>query len=312
MPPTGTSDVADPSPEREYADLHSTTTEEEDDSSDSSSSSSSSSGDAGQPRYQPPPPKQQHLDGEGEEEEEEDECDEEEERGGSARQADPARNRDDDEFDAKERQARVVLESIACKDEDVEMRMAEYVEVLKDYRMACQSRSMYKEAHLVQQVLRNLRLEEETRHVRGLTEQQMDERRMLEEAHRDEFRAFHRTWNEKIDLFEEQQLEQEIRLLERQNDELEQFHEEMRDFNPRVLRYSRDLIHTRNKQQALARQKNYVRAQEEKRKADEMEMNDLERFQGTRATMYERREYALRRRHQQELLALRMKVESRL
>lgn len=222
--------------------------------------------------------------------------------------ADP---QEDPEFDVIERRARAALESIAIRETDVELHMPEYLEVLRDYRHACQARSLYNEANLVQQVLRNLRLEEESRHVRGLTEQQMDERRVLEDAHRDEFRRFHHVWNIKIDAFEEEQLEQEIALLERQNEELVAFHEEMREFNPRVLRYSRKLLHARAKQHTLARQKDYVNAQMEKEKADAIEVADMERFEETRSAMYERREYALRHRHQQELLALRMKVESR-
>lgn len=219
---------------------------------------------------------------------------------------------EEDRFNEIEKKARVALESIAVCDDDVESNMAYYVSTLKDYRLACEQRQMYKEAHLVLQVLRNLRLEEETRHVHGLTDMQMEARRVLEDAHRNEFREFHRLWNAKIDEFEEAQLEMEITLLERQNDELLKFHEEMRGFDPRgVPRFSRSLLATRQKQQALARQKSYVAAQEEKHRGDAIELVDIEKFENTRAQMYERREYALRYHHQQELFALRLRVESR-
>lgn len=217
----------------------------------------------------------------------------------------------DEEFDAVERRARVALESIATRDEDVEPNMGDHVEVLQAYRAACQVRAMYREAYLVQQVLRNLRLEEESRHVRGITEQQMEERRLLEEAHREEFREFHHSWNARIDAFEEEQVEAEIALLERQNEELIRFHEDMRDFQPRLIKYSRSLIASRQRQQTLARQKDYVGAQAQKVQADAIEVADMECFESARLDLFERREYALRHRHQQELLALRTKVESR-
>lgn len=217
----------------------------------------------------------------------------------------------DEAFDEVERRARMALESIATREEDVEPRMGEYVDVLQSYRAACQERAMYREAYLVQQVLRNLRLEEESRHVRGITEQQMEERRVLEEAHREEFRAFHHSWNARIDAFEEEQLEAEISLLERQNNELIQFQEDMRDYEPRLPKYSRSLLESRSKQQTLARQRDYVGAQSQKEKADAIEMADMERYEGARMEAFERREHALRHRHQQELLALRTKVESR-
>ncbi|KAK7200510.1 hypothetical protein NESM_000106400 [Novymonas esmeraldas] len=217
----------------------------------------------------------------------------------------------DEVFDAVERRARVALESIATRDEEMEPNMGDHVEVLQSYRTACQARAMYREAYLVQQVLRNLRLEEESRHVRGITEQQMEERRLLEEAHREEFREFHHSWNARIDAFEEEQLEAELALLERQNDELIRFEEEMRDFQPRLLKYSRSLLESRLRQQTLARQRDYVGAQAQKVQADAIEVADMERFETARMGLFERREYAMRHRHQQELYALRTKVESR-
>eukprot|EP00796_Vickermania_ingenoplastis_P010967 gene10967-7612_t len=217
----------------------------------------------------------------------------------------------DPEFERIERQAREALESIAMKDEDVMIRLPEYLEMLRAYRRECSRRSMYKEAHLVQQVLRNLRLEEEARHIRGLTDHQMTERMRMEDVHREEFRAFHAKWNERIDHFEEAQLEEEIGVLERQNDELLAFHEEMREYNPRVLRFSKALVHSRLKQHTLARQRNYARALLVKEEADDIECSDIERFESTRDTMYGRRERELRRRHQLELAGLKNKVQSR-
>ncbi|KPA81475.1 hypothetical protein ABB37_03832 [Leptomonas pyrrhocoris] len=217
----------------------------------------------------------------------------------------------DEAFDEVERRARVALENISAGEGSIESRLGEYVDVLQSYRSACQERAMYHEAFLVQQVLRNLRLNEESRHVRGITEQQMEERRVLEEAHREEFREFHHSWNARIDAFEEEQLEAEISLLERQNNELIQFQEDMRDYQPRLLKYSRSLLESRAKQKVLARQRDYIGAQTQKEKADAIEIADMERYEGARQESFERREHALRHRHQQELLALRTKVESR-
>ncbi|KPI88437.1 hypothetical protein ABL78_2450 [Leptomonas seymouri] len=217
----------------------------------------------------------------------------------------------DEAFDEVERRARIALESIAIRDEGAKFQVGDYVDVLQSYRTACQERAMYREAYLVQQVLRNLRLEVETRHVRGITEQQMEERRMLEEAHREEFREFHHSWNARIDAFEEEQLEAEISLLERQNNELIRFQEEMRDYQPRLIKYSRSLLESRSKQQVLARQRDYKGAQSQKEKADAIEIADMERYEEARMGAFGRREHALRQRHKQELLALRTKVESR-
>lgn len=233
------------------------------------------------------------------------------ERGHLVRTGEMTREERDVEFESIERTARIALEAVAMHDDDVEKNGADYLATLKVYRTACKERAMYREASLVNQVMRSLRIEEESRHVRGLTQMQMGERLLLEDDHRDDFRAFHHSWNEKIDAFEELLLAQEIALVERQNEELSTFQEEMRNFNPRVLRYSRDLMNSRSRQHNLAKMKEFSGALLEKEKGDEIEFKDLERFQGTRSAMYERREYALRRQHQQELHALRMKAESK-
>lgn len=221
------------------------------------------------------------------------------------------RERQDSHFEEAERRAREALETIAMKDDDVMVRLPELLKTLRLYRRECSRRSMYREAHLVQQVLRNLRLEEEARHIRGLTDHQMTERFKMEEAHRQEFRAFHTKWNSRIDHFEEAQLEEEIGVLEKQNDELMAFHEEMRSYNPRVIRFSRSLVHSRLKQHTLARQRRYAQALEEKENGDEIEQSDIEKFESTKDTLYGRKERALRRSHQQILSAMRNRVQSR-
>jgi hypothetical protein len=98
-----------------------------------------------------------------------------------------------------DRMARRVLEEIATSGTGADVQLDEYIHVLSAYRLSCERRENYREAELVQHVLKHLRLEEETRHVRGLTEQQNLERKGLEEAHMLEFANFNRVWNERID-----------------------------------------------------------------------------------------------------------------
>lgn len=210
-----------------------------------------------------------------------------------------------------ERASREALEAIAIKDPEARKNMADLTTVLRQYRRECASRAMYKEAHLVHQVLRSLRFEEEAQHIRGLTEHQMAERRRMEEIHREEFRAFHGRWNKRIDRFEEEQLEEEIRIVEQQNEELVAFHHEMQAFKPHLTRYSSGLVHSRLKEHTLARQQYYAKAYEVKEEGDVIEARDLERYEQTKGTMYGRRDRALRHRHQQALIALRNRVESR-
>ena len=98
--------------------------------------------------------------------------------------------------------ARRVLEEIATMGTVADVPLDEYIRILAEYRRCCERRGNYKEAELVQHVLKQLRLEEENRHVSALAQQQASERQGLEEAHMLEFQNFNRIWNEKIDNFE--------------------------------------------------------------------------------------------------------------
>lgn len=219
--------------------------------------------------------------------------------------------RQDEEFAAVEERARAALKDLAATGDFGEAGSAKHMRVLQEYRQACHERARYVEADLAQQVLRHMRLDEETRHVRGLTVQQLQERHALVTAHSEEFNEFNRAWNEKIDEFEEQQLKLETELLERQNAELQSFYEEINEMNPRVAKCSRKLLDARAVEHILATQREYVRAQKVKVKADRLEAQDTERFFQAKVGMFERREELLRQKHEQEKNVLITKIERR-
>lgn len=205
--------------------------------------------------------------------------------------------------------ARRVLEDIATVGTGADVQLDEYIHVLAEYRQACEDRENYKEAELVQHVLKHLRLEEETRHIRGLTHQQETERRGLEEAHMLEFANFNKIWNEMIDAFEEQQLEEESSMLERHSQELTAFHAEMTSAQHSRVKYSKDLLNLRTIQQTLAQMRNYADAQKVKLKGDKIEALEFERISREKAELYARKETQILSRHRQELAAMRRRMD---
>jgi hypothetical protein len=209
-----------------------------------------------------------------------------------------------------DRMARRVLEEIATSGTGADVQLDEYIHVLSAYRLSCERRENYREAELVQHVLKHLRLEEETRHVRGLTEQQNLERKGLEEAHMLEFANFNRVWNERIDAFEEKQLDAEATMLERHTAELAAFHAEMTASEGRRIKQSKELLNIRNIQHTLANQRNYSDAQKVKLKGDRIEKMEQERLAVGHSDVYNRREVQILARHRQELNALRQRMET--
>jgi chemotaxis protein histidine kinase CheA len=208
-----------------------------------------------------------------------------------------------------DRMARRVLEEIATAGTGPDVQLDEYIHVLSEYRRSCEQRENYREAELVQHVLKHLRLEEETRHVRGLTEQQDLERRGLEEAHLVEFSNFNRVWNERIDNFEERQIDAEAAMLERHSQELAAFHAEMTAAEGRRTKQSKDLLQVRVVQRTLASQRNYADAQKAKLKGDKMEQIESDKMLRERIEEYSRREALVLVRHRQELAALRQRMD---
>eukprot|EP01060_Flectonema_neradi_P005918 TRINITY_DN13973_c0_g1_i1.p1 TRINITY_DN13973_c0_g1~~TRINITY_DN13973_c0_g1_i1.p1 ORF type:complete len:355 (+),score=82.27 TRINITY_DN13973_c0_g1_i1:46-1065(+) len=205
--------------------------------------------------------------------------------------------------------ARRVLEEIAAVGTGTEVQLDEYISILAKYRRTCEKRSNYKEAELVQHVLKQLRLEEENRHVYALTQQQELERQGLEEAHMLEFTNFNQIWNEKIDSFEEHQLECEAVMLEHHSMELTKFHGSMTAEAPKKAKFSKDLLNLRKIQETLAKQKNYVEAQKVKLKGDKLEGLELTRINRDRGERYAKKEAQILGRHRQELLAMRKRME---
>ena len=212
-------------------------------------------------------------------------------------------------YDQIDIMARKVLEEIATVGTSADVALDEYIKVLAEYRRNCEAKGNYKEAELVQHVLKHLKLEEESRHVRALTEQQDMEKMGLEEAHLLEFQTFNRIWNEKIDSFEEHQLDLEAMTLERHSMELAKFHAQMTEQMPRRIKFSKDLLNLRSIQETLARQRNYAEAQKMKQKADRIESLELDKLNKERGDVYFKKETQILSRHRNELLAMRKRME---
>nr|CCC94095.1 unnamed protein product [Trypanosoma congolense IL3000] len=205
----------------------------------------------------------------------------------------------------------MALEDLAVNGCRNEASTVGYMCLLRSYRQACEKRAQYVEADLVQRVLRYMRLDEETRHVCGLTELQRQERDAIECAHREEMQEFHHVWNMRIDELEEKELQLETDLIERQNLELQCLYEEVSNLNPHKGRCSRGLLYTRAVEHILASQREYVRAHKKKKVADSIEARDTERFVQAKMEVFERREALLRQKHEQERHVLNMKAKRR-
>eukprot|EP01002_Notosolenus_urceolatus_P009993 NODE_362_length_2175_cov_27.819849_g17_i19.p1 GENE.NODE_362_length_2175_cov_27.819849_g17_i19~~NODE_362_length_2175_cov_27.819849_g17_i19.p1 ORF type:complete len:356 (+),score=81.59 NODE_362_length_2175_cov_27.819849_g17_i19:191-1258(+) len=205
--------------------------------------------------------------------------------------------------------ARKVLEEIATVGIGMEVDVSQYIDTLSKYRQLCETRGWYAEAQLVHHVLKQLRLEEEQRHLLALNSLQEAEMKGLDEAHILEFQHFNRLWNERVDEWDEHMLDCEAQLLERHSAELAEFHAEVSSQPPNRPKFSRDYLNLRSIQDKLAKQKNYSEAAKVKEKADRLEKEEMARFNRERSENFARRETQILARHRAELVAMRKRME---
>eukprot|EP01013_Petalomonas_cantuscygni_P023094 TRINITY_DN44481_c0_g1_i1.p1 TRINITY_DN44481_c0_g1~~TRINITY_DN44481_c0_g1_i1.p1 ORF type:complete len:300 (-),score=45.00 TRINITY_DN44481_c0_g1_i1:214-1113(-) len=205
--------------------------------------------------------------------------------------------------------ARRVLEEIAANGILPDADLPSYITVLTDYRRLCEENGWYSEAELVHSVLKQLRREEEMRHLLQLDIQQQAEMRGLQEAHMAQFRQFNDSWNAKLDAFDEEAVALEAALLQKHSLELGEFHAlAASQPEPRQTR-RREVIHLRAVERKLAKAKQYQEAARVKAQADALEATDAKSVSRTRDGAMARREAQLLARHRAEITALRGKVE---
>jgi len=187
--------------------------------------------------------------------------------------------------------------------------VADFLAILEEHKKTCEKTGKYVEAEIAKKRLDELRQHEENRREESLRSRQIAQRLGIEEAHMLEFQQFNAMWDRTMKEYEERAGE----LLEamRQRHELD-----AREFRAKhtaaaaAPKQSPKLLDLRRIEKTLAKQGQYVEAQKVKLRADELEVSESERAHGENEKHISKLESALMARQDQEVNALRQRIQT--
>ena len=187
--------------------------------------------------------------------------------------------------------------------------VADFLAILEDHKKSCERAGKYVEAEIAKKRLEELRQHEENRREEDLRSRQIAQRLGIEEAHMLEFQQFNAMWDRTMKEYEERAGE----LLEamRQRHELDaQEFRAKHTATPSAPKQSSKLLDLRRIERTLAKQGQYVEAQKVKVRADALEAAEAERAAADRGQHLAKLENGLMQRQDQEVNALRQRIQT--
>ena len=187
--------------------------------------------------------------------------------------------------------------------------VADFLTILEEHMKNCERSGKYVEAEIARKRLEELRQHEDSRREESLRSRQVAQRLGVEEAHMLEFQQFNAMWDHTMKEYEERAGE----LLEamRQRHELD-----AREFRAThesavtVPKWSPKVLDLRQVERTLAKQGQYMEAQKVKDRAEKLEAEETQRAAAEREEHLHKLESGLAERQDQEVSALRQRIQT--
>ena len=196
------------------------------------------------------------------------------------------------------------------EDEEGAAAVAEFVQILEEHKKTCEREGKYIEADIAKKRLEELRQHEENRRQEGTRSRQIAQRLGVEEAHMLEFQQFNSMWDRKMKEYEQRAGELLEAMRQRHMLDLREFQNKLQEAPELKPKHSKDLLDLRRIQVTLAKQGDYTEAQKVKVQADALEMAEIDRSRQEREQQVLGTEGKLLHRQEQELKALRQRIQS--
>uniref|UniRef100_A0A7S2CQS6 Uncharacterized protein n=1 Tax=Octactis speculum TaxID=3111310 RepID=A0A7S2CQS6_9STRA len=187
--------------------------------------------------------------------------------------------------------------------------VSDFLSILEEHRKNCERQGKYVEAEIAKNRLEELKLHEENRRKEAMRSRQLAERLGVEEAHMLEYQQFNMDWDRKMNEYEKHASELADAMTERHKAELRDFQENLLHKQQRP-KFSRELLNLREIQRHLAMQKDYTEAHKIKLKCDALEAWELDKWKILKQQEMFQREAKFKHQKQQELLALRKRIQT--
>mmetsp|Transcript_40612 Transcript_40612/g.84996 ORF Transcript_40612/g.84996 Transcript_40612/m.84996 type:complete len:370 (+) Transcript_40612:247-1356(+) len=197
-------------------------------------------------------------------------------------------------------------------EDDLTSQKYHFLRLLHEYQTRCNAEGKYLLAkEFVEHELR-LRKEEEERQVVEVKRKHNRNRSKISVAHTEQMEEFRETWDKFMDDFEQKSQDYVKEINDEHQRQLSSLRQSMTDsMNTKPIKWSRDLIQYRKRQQLMADQHRYHEAQQTKLAGDALEEKEREDVAFKLKSSLERRERTLKGQQQTEMDVLMKRIESK-
>ena len=179
--------------------------------------------------------------------------------------------------------------------EGPDAKVEEFLKILEAYRSKCEGEGNYEEAARATEQLASLRRQEEARRVKALKVRHIQERAEVAEAHGRQYADFNNAWDRYLAEYDAMASMYVKQMQERQATQLRSFQEGLHaELMSRPLKFGKELLDWRQREQMLAKQKKYAEAARIKTVADELERRERARLDEERLSSFGQREAKFR------------------
>lgn len=179
---------------------------------------------------------------------------------------------------------------------------------LEQYRRQCEGKGDYKEARKAKTKFEELRTKEQLRQRRLIEQAQIHEMTEVEAAQKQQFLEFSAAWDRYMADYESTAYMSLERLKEQHAQEFSQLSDQIQK-QPRVCKFSPELLELRRKQKALAKLGKYEDANQIKARADKLEKWEIAKYASQTVDSVQRLEEKLRTQQNKALNALLKRIQ---
>jgi EF-hand domain pair len=190
-----------------------------------------------------------------------------------------------------------------------ENKVLDFLQLLEEYRLKCESEGNYTEAKKAQLKYEELKKKETIRQLQQIRETQEKELNTLEEAQNTQLDDFNKAWDSYMSEYEATAYKSLEKLKEKHISEYQELMEKVTAEAQKKVKHSKELLALRQKQQTLAKQKSYEEAEKIKAKADQLESLEDEKNEAIVKKIIETKEKKLRQQQQMALAALLKRIQ---
>lgn len=191
-------------------------------------------------------------------------------------------------------------------------KVEEFLKILEEYRTKCEVEGNYEEAARATDQLGLLRKQEEMRRIKGVKSRHAAEKSEVGTAHNNQYNEFNQAWDRYLAEYDAMADMYVRQMQERQNEKIKEFQEKLHaDLMKRPVKFGRELLEWRAREQLLAKQKKYGEAARIKAVADELERRERAKLDEERLSSFAQKESKLRLQQTNELQALLKRIETR-